>query len=59
MMIFYWVANRHEAATCRYPEGGHLMLVYSETHKTVNTRNIYGMLLCCEKQANNNKALDN
>ena len=20
-----------------------------ETHKTVNTRNIYGMLLCCEK----------
>ena len=22
---------------------------YCETHKTVNTRNIYGMLLCCEK----------
>ena len=20
-----------------------------ETHKTVNTRNIHGMLLCCEK----------
>ena len=20
-----------------------------ETHKTVNTRNIYGMLMCCEK----------
>ena len=22
---------------------------YCETHITVNTRNIYGMLLCCEK----------
>ena len=22
---------------------------YCETHKTVNTRNISGMLLCCEK----------
>ena len=22
---------------------------YCETHKTVNTKNIYGMLLCCEK----------
>ena len=22
---------------------------YCEIHKTVNTRNIYGMLLCCEK----------
>ena len=20
-----WVANLHETATCRYPEGGHLM----------------------------------
>ena len=26
---------------------------YFETHKTVNTRNIYRMLLCCEKFANN------
>ena len=41
------------------PEGGRLMLVYSETHKTMNTRNIYRMLLGCEKQANNNKAWDN
>ena len=24
-------------------------LCYCEIHKTVNTRNIYGMLLCCEK----------
>ena len=31
--------------------------VYCETHKTMNTRNIYGMLLCCEKFAN--KACDN
>ena len=31
--------------------------VYCETHKTMNTRNIYGMLLCCEKLAN--KACDN
>ena len=23
---------------------------YCEIHKTVNTRNIYGMLLCCEKK---------
>ena len=23
------------------------LFVYCETHKTVNTRNIYGMLLCC------------
>ena len=28
-----------------------------ETRKTVNIRNIYGMLLCCEKLAN--KARDN
>ena len=25
-------------------------LVYSQTEKTVNTRNISGMLLCCEKK---------
>ena len=25
---------------------------YCETHKTVNTRNIYGMLLCYEELAN-------
>ena len=30
---------------------------YCETHKTVKTRNIYGMLLCCKKLAN--KARDN
>ena len=52
MTMFYWVAKLHEAATCWYPVGGRLMLVYSETYKTVNTRNIYIMLLCCEKQAN-------
>ena len=28
-------------------------LVYSQTEKTVNTRNISGMLLCCEKIKNN------
>ena len=28
-------------------------MYYCETHKTVNTRNIYGMLLCCETSANN------
>ena len=27
-------------------------LVYSQTEKTVNTRNISGMLLCCEKKIN-------
>ena len=26
--------------------------LYCETHKTMNTRNIYGMILCCEKLAN-------
>ena len=26
-------------------------LTYCETHKTVNTRNINGMLLCCEEKA--------
>ena len=26
-----------------------LRLVYSQTEKTVNTRNISGMLLCCEE----------
>ena len=36
-------------------------LVYSQTEKTVNTRNISGMLLCCakkqtNKQTENNKA---
>ena len=31
--------------------------LYCETHKTVNTRNIYGMLLCCEKLTN--EARDN
>ena len=31
--------------------------IYCETHKTMNTRNIYGILLCCEKLAN--KARDN
>ena len=25
---------------------------YCETHRTVNTRNISGMLLCCEELAN-------
>ena len=30
---------------------------YCETHKTVNTRNIYGMLLCCEELVN--EARDN
>ena len=29
-----------------------MVAYYCETHKTVNTRNIYGMLLCCEKSAN-------
>ena len=28
-------------------------LDYSQTEKTVNTRNISGMLLCCEKKKNN------
>ena len=27
------------------------MMTYYETHKTVNTRNIHGMLLCCEEKA--------
>ena len=27
-------------------------IIYCETHKTVNTRNIYEMLLFCEKLAN-------
>ena len=26
--------------------------IYCETHKSVNTKNIYGMLLCCEEVAN-------
>ena len=25
-------------------------MTYCETHKTMNTRNIYGMLLCCKKK---------
>ena len=28
------------------------ILYYCETHKTVNTRSIYGMLLCCEEKTN-------
>ena len=28
------------------------MFHYCETHKTENTRIIYGMLLCCEDKAN-------
>ena len=39
-----------------YENGERIVLIntyqkgtYCETHKTVNTRNIYGMLLCCEK----------
>ena len=34
-----------------YPRHWDILSVrcYCETHKTVNTRNIYGMLLCCEK----------
>ena len=33
--------------------------VYCETHKTVNTRNIYGMLLlCCEELANEARKLN-
>ena len=31
--------------------------VYCETHKTMNTKIIYRMLLCCEKLAN--KVCDN
>ena len=38
---------------CRTSEGDILNFIslssYCETNKTVNTRNIYGMLLCCEK----------
>ena len=30
---------------------------YYKTHKTVNTKYIYGMILCCEEKAN--KALEN
>ena len=30
-------------------------LVYSQTEKTVNTRNISGMLLCCAKNKQTNK----
>ena len=25
-------------------------MTYCETHKTMNTRNIYGMLLCCKEK---------
>ena len=39
-----------------YENGERIILIktyqkgtYCETHKTVNTRNIYGMSLCCEK----------
>ena len=39
-----------------YENGERIILIkayqkgtYCETHKTVNTKNIYGMLLCCEK----------
>ena len=39
-----------------YENGERIILIktyqkgtYCETHKTVNTRNIYGMLLCCKK----------
>ena len=34
-----------------------IAIFYCETHKTVNTTNIYEMLLCCGKLAN--KAKDN
>ena len=36
---------------------GYVNECYCETHKTMNTRNIHAMLLCCEKLAN--KARDN
>ena len=39
-----------------YENGERIILIkayqkgtYCETHKTVNTKNIYGMLLCCKK----------
>ena len=45
VLIFSWYPNliKHACFT-------------TETHKSVKTRNIYGMLSCCEEKAN--KALD-
>ena len=39
------------------PECKRILFHYYKTHKTVNTKYIYGMILCCEEKAN--KALEN
>ena len=41
-----WQTNQ-ENSNCQWHEG-----INYETHKTVNTGNIYGMLLCYEEKAN-------
>ena len=50
------VFNIHTGMYILYENGERIVLIntyqkgtYCETPKTVNTRNIYGMLLCCEK----------
>ena len=46
-----WRCNvgRHKGSVIACLELHYKVDLYCETHKTVNTRNIYGMLLCCEK----------
>ena len=48
-----------DACRCSYFELGLPVVLqvtfYCETHKTVNTRNIHGMFLCCEERARREK----
>ena len=53
---FFYCENINIHMYILYENGERIILIktyqkgtYCETHKTVNTRNIYGMLLCCKK----------
>ena len=53
--LFFFFFSPKPIFFCPFPhnEEPDPRLVYRQTEKTVNTRNISGMLLCCEKIKNN------
>ena len=51
--FFFFFRQSRFFSTLPHNEEPGPRLVYNQTEKTVNTRNISGILLCCEKKQNN------
>ena len=50
-VFFRWIVSIF-VSDCVIVKTSKIISIICETHKTVNIRNIYGMLLCCQELAN-------